>query len=215
MKSNKKQKAAAEPVSVYVPDIPEPTCRAELIKHWKDFTLDNKTANKMLWISDGGSKVFRRTAEVCPVLDGTDRYEYSPQVVCKESIWNTRAYWEVDYTGWAVTGAAYEGAGRRASSGPSGLGENDESWGLCWSGTSYEIWYNSTNKNIHDVPYSSRMGVYIDQPAGIINFYVVNGEGAEREVQLLQKVNTTLKEKILPGFWMGIESSCTIVKRPE
>lgn len=47
---------------------------------WKNLSLDDKTANKMLWISEGGSKVCRRTEEVCPVLDRPERYEYSPQV---------------------------------------------------------------------------------------------------------------------------------------
>lgn len=47
---------------------------------WLKLSLDDKTANKMLWISDSGSKVCRRTEEVCPVLDRPERYEYSPQV---------------------------------------------------------------------------------------------------------------------------------------
>lgn len=49
-----------------------------------NMTLDDKTANKMLWLSEGGSKVCRRTEEVCPVLDGPERYEYSPQVRANE-----------------------------------------------------------------------------------------------------------------------------------
>ncbi|XP_049420313.1 tripartite motif-containing protein 16-like protein [Epinephelus fuscoguttatus] len=215
IKSIKKEKTNTEKVSVYVPNIPEPTSRAELMKYWIHLTLDDKTANKMLWISDNGSKVCRRTQEVCPVLDRPERYEYSPQVVCKEGIWNTRAYWEVEYSGWVVIGATYEGAGRRANCGPSGLGENEESWGLCWSGTRYQIWFNCVNKDINDVPYCSTIGVYIDQPAGIMSFYAVSGEGAEREVKLLQKVKTTIEKKVLAGFWMGIESSCTILKIPE
>lgn len=114
-----------------------------------------------------------------------------------------------------VIGATYEGAGRRANSGPSGLGENEESWGLCWSGTRYEIWFNGVNKDINDVPYCSTVGVYLDQPAGIISFYVVTGEGPDREVKLLHTVRTIIDKKILPGFWMGIQSSCTILKKPE
>uniref|UniRef100_A0A8C5EHZ2 Stonustoxin subunit beta-like n=2 Tax=Gouania willdenowi TaxID=441366 RepID=A0A8C5EHZ2_GOUWI len=195
----------------------EPTTRADLIKYWLNLSLDGKTANRMLWISDGGSKVCRRLQEVCPVLDGPERYDYSPQVLCKEGVWNTRAYWEVHYSGWVVIGATYEGAARRANSGPSGLGENEESWGLCWSGTRYQIWFNGSSKDIQDVPYSSTIGVYIDQPAGLINFYAVSGEGegAGKEVRLLYKVKTSIGKKILPGFWMGIQSSCTLVKKEE
>ncbi|XP_034716199.1 stonustoxin subunit beta-like [Etheostoma cragini] len=215
MKSIQKEKTSAGNVLVYVPGIPEPTCRAELMKYWMHLTLDDKTANKMLWIADSGFKVLRRTQEVCPVLDRPERYEYSPQVVCKEGIWNMRAYWEVEYSGWVVIGVTYEGAGRRAHSGQCGFGENEESWGLCWSGSCYQIWFNSMINNIKDVPYCSTIGVYIDQPAGVINFYIVTGEGAEREVKLLQKVKTTIEKKILPGFWIGIESSCTILQRSE
>lgn len=136
-------------------------------------------------------------------------------MVCKEGIWNTRAYWEVEFSGWVVIGATYEGAGRRANSGPSGLGENEESWGLCWAGTRFQIWFNGLNKDIVDVPYCSTIGVYIDQPAGLINFYVVVGKEAEREVRLLHRVKRPLEKKILPGFWMGIQSACKILRRAE
>uniref|UniRef100_A0A3Q3FBV8 B30.2/SPRY domain-containing protein n=1 Tax=Labrus bergylta TaxID=56723 RepID=A0A3Q3FBV8_9LABR len=193
-----------EKIPVYVPNITEPTSRAELVKYWMNLFFDNKTANKMLWIGESASKVCRRTEEVCSVLDRPERYEYSPQVVFKQVIWKTRAYWEVEYS-----------AGRRANSGPSGLGENEESWGLCWSGTRYQIWFNCNFKDITNVPYCSTIGVYVDQPAGIINFYIVTGEEGEREVRLLHRAKTTTDEKILPGFWVGIQSSCTILKKPE
>lgn len=54
-----------------------------------NLSLDDKTANKMLWISDNGSKVCRRTEEICPVLDRPERYEYSPQVSQKTYIYMT------------------------------------------------------------------------------------------------------------------------------
>uniref|UniRef100_A0A667XTU0 Stonustoxin subunit beta-like n=1 Tax=Myripristis murdjan TaxID=586833 RepID=A0A667XTU0_9TELE len=209
------EKTPAEKVPVYVPNIPEPTTRAELMKYWMNLSLDEKTANRMLWISDGGSKVCRRTEEVCPVLDRPERYEYSPQVVSKEGIWNMRGYWEVEYSGWVVVGATYEAAGRRANSGPSGLGENEESWGLCWAGTRYQVWFNALHKDINDIPHCSTIGVYLDQPAGIICFYAVNGEGAQREVTLLHRINTPIEKKVLPGFWIGIQSSCSILKKAE
>lgn len=142
-------------------------------------------------------------------------YLFSSKVLCKEVIWNMRAYWEVEYSGWVVIGVSYEGAGRRANSGPSGLGENEESWGLCWAGTCYQFWFNGVNKDIMDVPHCSTIGVFIDQPAGIMNFYAVADEGEERRVKLLHKVRTTFKEKILPGFWIGIQSSCRVLRKSE
>lgn len=43
-------------------------------------SLDDRTAQKMLWLSEGGAKVSRMSEEVCPVLDRPERYEHSPQV---------------------------------------------------------------------------------------------------------------------------------------
>ncbi|XP_060951423.1 tripartite motif-containing protein 16-like [Limanda limanda] len=215
MKSNKKDKTNTEKVVVYEPGIPEPTNRAELMKYWINLSLDDKTANKMLWIADSGLMVRRRTEEICPVLDRPERYENCPQVLCKEGLLNVRAYWEVEYTGWVVIGATYEGAGRRGNSGPSGLGDNEESWGLCWLGSCYQIWFNGINTDITNVPFCPTIGVYIDQPAGIINFYTITGEGAEREAMLLYKVKTTIEKKIVPGFWMGVQSTCTMLRKTD
>merc|ERR1711915_932212 len=180
-KPGKKSSKEKEVVPVYDPDAPEPTCRAELTKYRISLTFDDKTANKMLWISDGGSKVCRRVEEVCPVLDRPERYE---------------------------------GAARRADSGPSGLGENEESWGLCWSGTCYEVWFNGVSKEIKDVPFCPIIGVYIDQPVGVICFYMVKGEGEEKEATLLYRFQTPIEKKIFPGFWIGIQSACTLLKKP-
>jgi len=214
-KTSKANNEKKQEEKVYIPGIPEPTKRTELLEHWINLTLDDKTANKMLWISDAGSKVSRKKEEVCPVLDGPARYEYSPQVVCKEGIWNSRAYFEVEVSGWVVVGITYEDTGRRANSGsPSGLGENDESWGLCWAGSRYQVWYDGQNKDILDVPESSTLGLYVDQPAGIIAFYTVNGEGGDREVTLLHRMKTTISRRLLPGFWVGIMSQAVLL-RPE
>lgn len=135
----------------------------------------------------------------------------SSQVVCKEVIWNTRTYWQVEFSGWVVIGATNEAAGWRANCGPIGLGENEESQGLCWSATHYEIRVDGVNKGINkginNVPFCSTVGVYLDRPAGIISFYVVRGEGADRELKLLRRCQTVIDKKILPGFWIGIQSS--------
>ncbi|XP_035796680.2 stonustoxin subunit beta-like [Amphiprion ocellaris] len=213
--------APTEKIPVYEPNIPEPKCRADLIKHWITLSFDDKTANKMLWITDGGAKVARMTDDVtCPVLDRPERYEYSPQVLCKEGILGFRGYWEVEFSGWVVVGVALERAGRRNSHGSCGLGENEESWGLGWSGSTYHAWHNGRSTEIMENNKSSIIGVYLDQPAGVLNFYSVEvKEGEEgtagKEVKLLQQIKSSFKEKLLPGFWVGTQSHCLLTKKEE
>ncbi|XP_074512015.1 tripartite motif-containing protein 16-like protein [Sebastes fasciatus] len=194
----------------YEPNIPEPTTRADFMKHWLPLSLDDKTAQKLLWISEGGSKVARTSDAVCPYPNRPERYEHSPQVLCKEGVKSYRGYWEVDYNGWVVIGVVGENAPRKGQDprGPCGLGENINSWGAGWSGSCYQVWHNSENVDVQ-LPLTSTIGIYLDQPAGIIKFLTVDGE----EVRLIHKFKADIQEKVFPGFWVGTNSFCLIRKK--
>ncbi|GLD57450.1 pleckstrin homology domain-containing family A member 4 isoform X1, partial [Lates japonicus] len=216
-----------EKIPAYEPDIPEPKCRADLVKHWINLSLDDKTANKMLWITEGGAKVARMTDDVtCPVLDRPERYEYAPQVLCKEDILGFRGYWEVEYSGWVVVGVAYERAGRRNSDGSCGLGENEESWGLGWSGSSYHAWHNGRSTEISEIPKCSVIGVYLDQPAEKVPVYVPGIPEPTSRAELTQHwINLSLDDKTANKMlWISengskvcrrTEEVCPVLDRPE
>lgn len=132
------------------------------------------------------------------------------QVLCKEGLLGHRGYWEVDYDGWVVIGVVSESAPRKGHEVPCGLGENSSSWGVGPSGSYYQVWHNGENTDVQ-MPSSSTMGIYVDQPAGIIKFLSVEGE-AEEEVRLIHKFKAKLGEKVFPGFWIGTNSFCLLRK---
>ncbi|XP_055009095.1 tripartite motif-containing protein 16 [Boleophthalmus pectinirostris] len=197
----------------YDASLPEPATRDDFIKHWLPVTLDDRTAQKLLWISEGGAKVARTSEAVCPYPTRPERYDHSPQVLCKEAVWGFRGYWEVDFDGWVVLGVVGERAPRKVQDGPCGLGENSSSWGVGWAGSSYQVWHNAENTDV-TLPLSGTMGVYVDQPAGVIKFLLVEGpEGGAREVRLISKFKVEVQEKLLPGFWVGTNSWCVLRKK--
>jgi len=134
------------------------------------------------------------------------------QVLCKEGLLGFRGYWEVDYEGWVVVGVVLETASRKGKDGPSGLGENKGSWGAGWAGTSYHMWHNGENVEV-SLPLTNTLGVYVDQPAGIVKFFaVVDADGGGKEVRTLHKYKTTFGERAFPGLWVGTNSSCVLRK---
>ncbi|XP_077591126.1 tripartite motif-containing protein 16 [Stigmatopora nigra] len=211
-KAGRKNEAAQEKLPPYEPNIPEPTTRADLLKHWMPLSLDDKTAQKLLWISENGAKVARTTDAICPYPNRPERYEHSPQVLCKEGLLGSRGYWELDYSGWVVIGAVAESSPRK--DGPCGLGENALSWGVGWSGSCYQVWHDGENVDV-EMPPGNMLGVYVDQPAGLVKFFLVEGQGEEREVRLVHKFKTAVREKLIPAMWVGANSFCLIRKKDQ
>ncbi|XP_062397948.1 NACHT, LRR and PYD domains-containing protein 12-like [Sardina pilchardus] len=161
------------------------------IKYACELTLDPNTAGRDLSLSEGNRKVTRGSEQAYP--DHPERFDSWPQVLCREGL-TGRCYWEAEWSGGGVDIAvAYKSTPR------SGLfGHNAKSWRLDCSGTSYSAWHNS-KKTAIPAPSSrsSRVGVYLDWPAGTLSFYSVSSDTLTH----LHTFNSTFTEPLYPGFW--------------
>uniref|UniRef100_A0A8C4TJZ9 Uncharacterized protein n=1 Tax=Erpetoichthys calabaricus TaxID=27687 RepID=A0A8C4TJZ9_ERPCA len=175
-----------------------------LLSDFCPLTLDINTAHRVLHLSEGNKKV---TCEVTVTEypDNPDRFDRCAQVLCREALTGTRCYWEVECSGVVMRiGVAYKGLSRKGWSVKCGLGTNDKSWCLRCSHSQFFVWHN--NKwNVISAPYSPRIGVYLDWPAGSLSFYSVS-----HTMTLLHRFNTSFTEPLYPGFCFGLNSSVTI-----
>uniref|UniRef100_A0A8C4XDP4 Uncharacterized protein n=1 Tax=Erpetoichthys calabaricus TaxID=27687 RepID=A0A8C4XDP4_ERPCA len=176
-----------------------------LLADFCPLTLDINTTNKHLHLSEGNKKVTRKETEI-KYPDHPDRFEWCPQVLCREALTGTRCYWEVECSGCCMRiGVTYEGLGRNECYWQCGLGENEESWCLICSNNSYHsVQHNDVQTEV-DTPYSPRLGVYLDWPAGSLSFYSVS-----HTMTLLHRLNTSFTKPLYPGFWLGMDASITI-----
>uniref|UniRef100_A0A3B4TMF5 B30.2/SPRY domain-containing protein n=1 Tax=Seriola dumerili TaxID=41447 RepID=A0A3B4TMF5_SERDU len=161
----------------------DPRTRADFLKYSKKITLDPNTANTRLLLSEGNRKATVMSQHQS-YSSHPDRFTIYMQVLSKESL-TGRCYWEVEWRGGGVNLAvAYKNISRAGSSNECVFGNNDKSWRL------------SCNQNISG-PRSSRVGVYLDQRAGVLSFYSVS-----ETMILLHRVQTTFTQPLYAGVWL-------------
>uniref|UniRef100_A0A8C4XBX9 Uncharacterized protein n=1 Tax=Erpetoichthys calabaricus TaxID=27687 RepID=A0A8C4XBX9_ERPCA len=170
-----------------------------LLSDFCPLTLDINTAHRDLHLSEGNKKVTcGGTWTKFP--DHPDRFDYCYQVLCREALTGTRCYWEVECSGdWMEIGVAYKGLSRKGGGRECGLGENDKSWSLWCSHSQCSVWHNN-QQTVISAPYSPRIGVYLDWPAGSLSFYSVS-----HTMTLLHMFNTSFTEPLYPGFYCGCQ----------
>ncbi|XP_048105368.1 NACHT, LRR and PYD domains-containing protein 12-like isoform X1 [Alosa alosa] len=168
--------------------------RGELRKYACELTLDPNTAQRYLYFSEGNRKV-TRVSEKQPYPDHPERFDYFyPQVLCIEGL-SERCYWEAEWSGDAAIAVAYKGTKRKGEKEETVFGCNAKSWRLECSSNSYSAWHNNKETAI-PVPSSSRVGVYLDWPAGTLSFYSVSSNTLTH----LHTFHSTFTEPLYPGF---------------
>ena len=172
-----------------------------------DLTLDPNTAHRLLSLSEDNRKV-TRVREDQSYPDHPERFDYWYQVLGREAL-TGRCYWEVEWKGGVGIGVTYRGITRRGGGGDIRLGLNNKSWSLYCDDGRYSAMYNGRQTAIPLPPAgSTRVGVYLDRPAGTLSFYRVSpgGGGSSDTLTHLHTFRTTFtQEDLLPGFEVGGE----------
>ncbi|CAL8386104.1 unnamed protein product [Boreogadus saida] len=174
-----------------------------------ELTLDPNTANRLLSLSEDNRMVTGvGEDQSCP--DHPERFDLRPQVLCREAL-TGRCYWEVERKGRALLGVTYRGITRRGEGGDSLLGRNNKSWILVCHDDRYFACYNSRGTDIVLPPAgSTRVGVYLDRPAGSLSFYRVSpgGGGSSDTLTHIHTFHSSFtQEDLLPVFGFPVLSS--------
>ncbi|CAL8264580.1 unnamed protein product [Gadus morhua 'NCC'] len=180
-----------------------------LKKYACDLTLDPNTAHRELSLSEDNRKV-TRVGEDQSYPDHPARFGSRPQVLGREAL-TGRCYWEVEWEGWVYIGVTYRGITRRGQGGDSRLGGNNKSWSLDCSDGGYCAQYNGIETDLPLRPAgSTRVGVYLDRPAGSLSFYRVSpggGGSSDTLTHLHTFWSSFTQEDLLPGVWVGRRGS--------
>ncbi|XP_046881820.1 stonustoxin subunit beta-like [Hypomesus transpacificus] len=177
-----------------------------LRKYACELTLDPNTAYRNLSLSEENRKVTWRR-EQQPYPDHAERFEYHPQVLCREGL-SGRCYWEAEWSGGGVSIAVtYKGISRRGEGYDYLLGHNNKSWSLYCGNNSYYARHNKKNTAIPAPPSSShRLGVYLDWPAGTLSIYTVSSDTLTH----LHTFHSTFTEPLYPGFYVHYDTSVSL-----
>ncbi|XP_062911477.1 tripartite motif-containing protein 16-like isoform X1 [Mobula hypostoma] len=191
------------------PMLPEMRSREELLQHRCQLSLDHKTVQKELCLSDSNQRVtniYPRSEEYesCP-----ERFDVCSQVLCCEPLSIGQFYWEVELNdGDAMIGVTHARIRRKGSDNCCILGRNPYSWCV-------EFWYNNVSA-WHDneetrlqVGRYGRIGVCLNCPAGILTFY-----GVAEQIALIHQFHASFTEPMHPAFWVYCDTTLSISQCP-
>ncbi|XP_043111069.1 NACHT, LRR and PYD domains-containing protein 12-like isoform X2 [Puntigrus tetrazona] len=174
-------------------------CRitAGLKKYACFLTLDPNTAHTELILSEENREV-TNVEENQLYPDHPDRFDECQQVLCSESVCG-RCYWEIEWSGdrGVYISVSYKSISRKGDNDECVFGNNNQSWSLFCSPSSYSFLHNNIVTDLTVESISRRVGVYVDHGAGTLSFFSVSDT-----MNLIHTVQTTFTQTLCPGFWV-------------
>ncbi|XP_066575625.1 stonustoxin subunit beta-like [Amia ocellicauda] len=191
-----------------LPPLAEPKTRDDFLLYSCQLTLDPNTVHMYLILSEENRKM-TDTEKDQPYPEHPERFDHWRQALCRESLSGSRCYWEVEWSNMTYTAVTYKGIGRKGHGHDCVLGGNDQSWMMGCGGSSYRYWYKNVKTEI-TVPFTRRIGVYLDHSAGILSFYSISD--TLKSMTLLHTVKTTFTEPLYPalGVYKGTVTLCKL-----
>ena len=169
-----------------------------------ELTLDPNTAHKNLLLSEGNRTV-TWVEEEQPYPHHQERFDHCPQVLCEQGL-NERCYWEVEVLEPFIIGLTYRTIGRKGDMDECKLGHDNKSWCLICSDDGCFVLGPNERVSVSSLcSRSSRVGVYLDWPAGTLSFYRVSSDSLTR----LHTFKTTFSEALYPAVELHTQSSAS------
>lgn len=158
--------------------------------------LDPDTAHRKLLVSENNRSV-RRVAEEQDYPDHPERFRTCPQLLCSPAL-PGRCYWELDWSGLVSVSVSQAEIHRAGDRGRCTFGDNLLSWRLMCSSGRFTVCHDSRQVVLASSASrsSGRVAVFLDRPAGSLQFYRVVHE----ELIHLHTFSHTFTEPLFAGF---------------
>lgn len=164
-----------------------------------ELTLEPNTAHKNLLFSEGNRKV----TWVEEQQSDAERFDQCQQVLCEQGL-DGRCYFELEVLEPFNIGLTYRTVGRTGAGNSRELGHNKRSWSLtCSNDGCYVLHGGERISVVSHCSRSSRVGVYLDWPNGILSFYRGSSDSRTR----LHSIKTAFSDPLYPAVEVYPHSS--------
>ncbi|XP_078082105.1 tripartite motif-containing protein 16 [Mustelus asterias] len=176
----------------------QPKTRSEFLKYATTLTFDPNTAHRYLRLINDNRKVSNTSPWRQPYPDHPERFEHWRQVLCTESFYMGRCYWEVEVRGEGThVGMTYKSIDRKGATGNGCITGNDFSWCVHWTGKEFLVHHGDVELQGKAVKFS-RLGVYLDYRCRILSFY-----GIDDTMTLIHKFESSFTEPLYAAFYLS------------
>ncbi|XP_069785643.1 tripartite motif-containing protein 16-like protein isoform X1 [Narcine bancroftii] len=176
----------------------QPKTRNEFLKYAATLEFDPNTAHRYLRLVSDNRKVSNTSPWLHLYPEHPERFEHWRQVLCTESFYMVRCYWEVEIDGeGAYVGMTYKSIDRKGTESNGCITGNDFSWCIQWTGKEFLVWHGDVEVP-GKVERFSRIGVYLDYQNRILSFY-----GIADTMILIHKFESLFTEPLYPAFYLA------------